>query len=395
MNTLIIVLCSMLLLAYLGEISSQRTRIPTVILLLFLGWLARLGSDLLMLNIPDLYPLLPFLGTIGLILIVLEASLELKLNRSKIPVVRRSFMLAILPLILISVVLGLAFARYASVPFHQGLVNALPFAVVSSSIAIPSARNMTYSNKEFIIYESSLSDILGVLFFNFFIANQLIDFTSVGLFILQIILISLISVFSVMGLSYILGRVNNHITYTPIIVLVILIYAVAKEFNLSGLVFILIFGLFLGNIDQVRRFSPLEKLMELIDTKQLAGEVHKFKLITVEATFLVRSLFFLMFGYIMETHEFLNLQTLPWAVGIVALILLSRWLFLKILKLPVATLLPVSPRGLITILLFLSVSPGLNISFVNNSLVIQVIILSVVAMLIGFLFFNRNKEIKA
>jgi hypothetical protein len=35
-------------------------------------------------NLPDLTATLPVLGTIGLILIVLEGSLELELNRSKV-----------------------------------------------------------------------------------------------------------------------------------------------------------------------------------------------------------------------------------------------------------------------------------------------------------------------
>lgn len=385
MNIIIIVLCSLLILAYLGEISSEHTRIPTVILLLIMGWLVKQATLMLKVTIPDLNPILPFFGTIGLILIVLEGTLELRLNRSKIGIVRKSFIMAILPMIFLSSVFALAFSIFAEVPFRTALVNALPFAVISSSIAIPSAKNISPPDREFVIYESSLSDIIGVLFFNFIVVTQTFTIVSGGLFLLQLVLISLISVFSVIGLSYILGRIKNHITYTPILLLVILVYFIAKAFDLSGLVFIMVLGLFLGNIPRIRQFYLLERLVKRVDSERLDDEVEKFRVMTIEATFLIRSLFFLLFGFLLSTEEFINLQTLPWSMGIVIFIFGSRWLFLKLLKLPLSPLLYFSPRGLITILLYMSVGAEMSLSFVNNSLLVQVVIISVVIMSSGLL----------
>lgn len=375
----------MLLLAYLGEISSDRTRIPTVILLLFLGWLTRIISEWLNINVPNLEPILPLLGTIGLILIVLEGALELELNKSKINVIRKSFLMALIPIVFLTFLFGAVFSWIGHVPLYTGMLNALPFTVISSSIAIPSTRNIAPKDREFVIYESSLSDILGVLFFNFLIINTSLNLTSAGLFLLQVILIVLISVFSVIGLAYLLGKIRNHITYTPIIVLVILVYSLAKAFDLSGLVFILVFGLFLGNINEIKNLYLIEEIIEKIDSARLRREIVKFKDITIEATFLVRSLFFLLFGFLMQTEDFLNLSTLPWAAGIVLVIYLSRWLLLRIFKMRLTPLLYFSPRGLITILLFLTIIPELNIHFVNNSLLIQVIVLSVLVMMTGLL----------
>jgi Kef-type K+ transport system membrane component KefB len=71
----------LLLVAYLFDLTASRTQIPSVILLLVLGWFAE--TTLLDIEIPDLTSTLPILGTIGLILIVLEGSLELELNKSK------------------------------------------------------------------------------------------------------------------------------------------------------------------------------------------------------------------------------------------------------------------------------------------------------------------------
>lgn len=385
MATSIIIVCLMLLIGYVGEISSERTRIPNVILLLFLGWIARQMAVLFNWEVPDMFPLLPLLGTIGLILIVLEGSLELSITKSKYKVIRRSVLMAIAPMLSIAIIFGILFSLYAGVPFYKGLMNALPLSVVSSSIAIPSARNIPPEKREFVIYESSFSDILGVLFFNFFAVNTVINFSSVGLFVLQIILITLVSLFSVMGLSFLLGRIKNHISYTPIILLVILVYEIAKALDLSGLVFILVLGLFLGNIQVIKHFPVVENIIAKINMDEFNREVVKFRSITIEATFLMRSLFFILFGYVMETREFLDTETLPWAFGLGIFIYGSRYVFLRLFKISVSPLLFFSPRGLITVLLFLSVKPELQIGFVNNSLIIQVIILSVVFMTTGLL----------
>ncbi len=170
---LIITLCVLLLFAYIFDISAAKTKIPSVVLLLLLGWGVRQGTILLNLQIPSLMPLLPVLGTMGLILIVLEGAMELKLDRSKLPLVGKSFFMAILPIILISGLLGWVFYESDGIiSFKDALANAVPFAVISSAIAIPSSRNLGSENREFVTYESSFSDILGVILFNFIVFNQ-------------------------------------------------------------------------------------------------------------------------------------------------------------------------------------------------------------------------------
>jgi cell volume regulation protein A len=378
---IIITICSLLLLAYAFDITSSFTKIPSVILLLLLGWVVRQTTGVLNIHVPDFNPLLPIFGTIGLILIVLDGSLELELNRSQLSVIKNSSLLAIIPMLSLAFFLALLFYYFGHVPYKTALVNAIPFCVISSAIAIPSVRNQVKANKEFIIYESSLSDIFGVLFFNFIALNEIINSKSVLEFFLQLVLVIIISFVSVLGLSYMLSRIRHHITFTPIILLVILIYAISKLFHLPALIFIIVFGLFLGNLDDLKRFNWIEKLRP----EKLEREVIKFKEITMEATFLIRALFFILFGFLMDAKEIVNLETLPWAVAIIASTMLFRWITLKLTGLPVSPLLFVSPRGLITILLFLAITPAQAIPLVNKSLIIQTIILSVLIMMYGLM----------
>jgi len=378
-NAIIITICSLLLMAYLFDISSAFTKIPSVILLLVLGMLSKVATGFLPLRIPDLNPILPILGTIGLILIVLEGALELELNKSKARVIKKTFLVALIPILVLASIMAIVLNLYYAVPVRIGLLNSLPFCVISSAIAIPSVRNIISSDREFVIYESSFSDILGVLIFNFILLNSVFNVMSFVYFGVQIIIIIVISFLSVLGLSFLLSRIKNHITYTPIILSIILIYAITKHYHLPGLVFILIFGLFLGNFESFKRYPLIEKLRP----EKLDKEVVKFKEITSEATFLVRALFFLLFGFLIDPKEITNTQTLPWAAGIVALILAIRYITLKISKLPVYPLQFIAPRGLITILLFISILPELSVPLVNNSLVIQTVLISVLVMMTG------------
>jgi Sodium/hydrogen exchanger family. len=163
--TIIITLCSLLLIAYIFDLTSSLTKIPTVLLLLLLGWLVRQSSNLMNITIPDLTRFLPFVGTIGLILIVLEGSLELDFDKSKRSVIVKSFYVALLPMVLLAFLLAIMFMYFdANLTLKQSLTNAIPFCVISSAVAISSVKNMASADSEFIIYESSLSDIMGVLF---------------------------------------------------------------------------------------------------------------------------------------------------------------------------------------------------------------------------------------
>lgn len=385
--TIIITLCSLLLIAYVFDISSVFTKIPSVFLLILLGWLVRQSIPFFDINIPDLNSLLPLLGTIGLILIVLESALELELNKSKFPIIKKSFLLALIPMIVLSIIIASLFHFLGDVSLKNSLVNAIPFCVISSAIAIPSVSNLSLNDKEFIIYESSLSDIFGVLFFNFVSLNDTITASSFLNFSWQILLIIFISFISVLCLSFLLSRIKHHVTYTPIILLVILIYLLSKIYHLPGLIFILVFGLFLGNLDEIKHYKWMEKFRPT----KLDKEVSKFKEISFETSFLIRTLFFILFGFLMNMNEILDTQTLPWAMAIVFAIVFVRWFALKLSKLSIYPLLYVAPRGLITILLFLSILPSQNVNFINKSMVIQVVLLSVLVMMFGLI--SNKKQV--
>ncbi len=388
-SAIIITICTLLLIAYIFDLTSSKTKIPSVILLLLLGWGVRQLSVALDINIPDLSRLLPIFGTIGLILIVLEGSLELELNKSKISVIKKSFIAALLPILAMSFLLAFAFQYFQTgLSLRDALTNAVPFCVISSAIAIPSVKYLSAANREFITYESSLSDIFGVIFFNFIALTELNKSHTALESGLQLLIMIGVSFFATILLAFLLSKIDHHIKFVPIVLLVLLIYAIAKLYHLPALIFILIFGLFLGNLDELKRFKWINKLKP----DELNVEVHKFKELITEGTFLIRTVFFLLFGYLIETAEIINSDNFLWAAGIVAVALIIRAIQFKITKIPMFPMLFIAPRGLINILLFLSIVPAQQIPLVNKSLILQVVLLSALLMMIGLMVTGKKKE---
>lgn len=385
-TTIIITLCSLLLLAYLFDVSAPKTKIPTVILLLLLGWSVQQTTVFFNIDLPDLAPILPVLGTIGLILIVMEGALELELEQSKFEMIKKSTFLALIQMLVISFGLALSFQYFGGSTFKAGLINAIPLAIVSSAIAIPSAKNLMRNEKEFITYESSLSDIFGVIFFNFILVNDYLNASSFGFFILQLLLMLLVSLISTIILSYLLKRINHSIKFIPIILLVILIYSISKVYHMPSLIFILIFGLFIGNIGELKKISWLNEL----NIGNLQQEVHKFKEITTEITFMIRALFFLLFGFLINTSELLNTDTMLWSILLTGGIFLLRFLLIFAFQLKQNPILFIAPRGLITILLFLSIPSSQQFYLANKSLILQVILLSAFIMMFGLMNYKAS-----
>ncbi|MEO8855171.1 MAG: cation:proton antiporter [Ginsengibacter sp.] len=384
----IITICILLLIGYLFDLSAARTKIPSVILLLILGWTVRQIADFFSFKIPDLSGLLPIFGTLGLILIVLEGALELELNRSKFRLIRKSFLSSFVSILALSFIISYAFHYFGGIPMRQALINAIPISVISSSVAISSAKNLSLENKEFVIYESSLSDIMGVVFFNFAIDNITVNSHAFLHFGLQVLIILVVSFIATVGLSFLLRKIDHPIKHAPIIILIILIYAVSEIFHLPALIFILFFGLFLSNIDELKNLKWIKKL----NPYEFNKEVSKFREIVMEGAFLIRAFFFILFGYSFETKEIINVDTFGSALLIFAVIFIIRAIILKIGKLPIFPLLFVAPRGLITILLFFSIPATLVFPLVNKSLVIQVIVLTALFMMIGLIISGKKSK---
>lgn len=377
---LIILLCLVVLLSYVFDLVSRRYRVPSVILLLVSGVVLRQLTDYMGLQIPFQNRLLSVLGTVGLILIVLEGALELELTTDRLPLIRRAFRVSLLSILFLSLSVGVLLSSWLHQPFQNSLLAAVPFSVISSAVAIPSVRNFSAVSREFVIYESSLSDIIGVMLFNFLLYNVPSGWWSVPAFFQDTALMCGLSVVCCFLLLYLISFINHSVKYLPIIACLILFYAIGKLFHLSSLLLILVFGLFLNNTELFVR----GRLRRLLHNELFDRELTQIKHLTGESAFLIRTFFFLLFGYSADLSTLVDPITLLGSVTIIALIIGIRFILFRLLSdRRLFAVIPIAPRGLITVLLFLSIPQELRLPNFPVGLLMLTVILSILVMTVG------------
>lgn len=403
MNTLSIlfVLPLLIIFSYLFDTFARKTKFPAVILLMITGILIRTACNVYGYTDFDfLENLIPVLGTIGLILIVLEGAVELEINREKLPLILKGFLAALFILIANIWILQWVFGVLFQMEHNEAVLYAIPLSIISSAVAIPSAAGLISKEKEFVTYESTFSDILGIMIFNYAIRQfesdqSLIGGTalvSLGLQILGVIVISLVITYILFRL---LQQIHHHVKFFLILALLILVYAFGKLFHLPALVTIFIFGIFLSN---VKSLLP-QFLLNYLDIEQTEKGFHEFHILTAESTFIVRTFFFLFFGFSIEIIDFDSFSPIIYGLLIFMVMLVIRYVYLSAttLKIKPSALVYMSPRGLISILLFIQLK---EVSFLNTTtspiderVLLVVILGSMLVMLLGTLNKPKNDGI--
>ncbi|MBN1470678.1 MAG: cation:proton antiporter [Syntrophaceae bacterium] len=382
--------CLMVLLAYFFDITSKHTKIPSVLMLIITGLALHYISEYFDLHIPYMSRILPVMGTLGLILIVLEASLDLMLIKEKSALIIRSLSSAILLFLIFTGLLTYVAVYYFDYDIKMFLINIIPISVISSAVAIPSAVGLLQNDRDFVTYESAMSDIIGILAFDFILLASGSFSSGVFRFIAELVLTLITSIIVSAMLAYMLHKINHHVKYVFIMTVIVLVYSLAKLIHLPSLLVVLIFGLVMNN-NQIFKNKHSEKIISF-DT--FNDDLSGFKNIAAELTFIVRSFFFLMFGFFIRLSDLFSINNLKITVILIAIIFLLRALYFKmILQIPLSPLFFFAPRGLITILLFLSIPSAMSLSFMNIGIVTQVIFITILMMTFGNMIFQQVEEL--
>ena len=403
MNTLSILFALPLIVifSYLFDTIARKTKFPAVILLMFTGILIRTVTTASGYNdFEFLENLIPVLGTIGLILIVLEGAFELEISFEKLPLILKGFLAAFFILIANIWLLQWLFGFLFQMETNEAVLYAIPLSIISSAVAIPSASSLLNHEREFVIYESTFSDILGIMIFNYALRQFDSQEPLVGAAPLinlgfQIIGVIIISVLITYMLFRLLQKIDHQVKFFLILALLILVYALGKLFHLPALVTIFIFGIFLGNVKSLLpRF-----LRNYLDLEKTEKELHEFHVLTAESTFIVRTFFFLFFGFSIQLINFNSLSPLIYGLIIFITMLLFRYLYFTVttLKIKPSPIVYMSPRGLISILLFIQLK---EVSFINTiqvpideRVLLIVILSSMLIMLLGTMKKQKKQEL--
>ena len=384
--------CIILILSSLFNWLSKHLNIPSVLMLILLGICIRILLDYLEVSfISNKMDILAGIGIVGLVIIVLEAALELELSREKRPLILKSFFIALLSLSSCIAVITWLLNSLLIGDLFTSLIYSVPLSVVSSAVVIPSVGSLLKRNKEFLIYESTFSDILGIMVYFFLInsietesASDIIIHTSINLAITIIL-----SVIIGYVLVFLLEKLQSQVKMFLLMAVLVLLYSLGKLFHFSSLIMILVFGIILNN----SRIFFFGKLKTWIDFDSLKKVQTNFHILTTESAFFIRTFFFVIFGMSLQLRDLIDLKAALISLLILAGIYLIRMICLKIFM--VKRMFPelfISPRGLITILLFFSIPVSLQSSEFNPGIVLYVILITSGIMAISLIINGEDRE---
>ena len=383
---LLMVLSLVIILSYFFSVYSKKSGITSVLLLIGVGLIVGLATDYFAPsfksnNKTGLDILLKALGTFGLILIVLEAALDLKLLKEKKRDIIKSLFVAIVGLGGTSIG-GAIFLSYFFIGefgvinnFNEALLITIPLSVLSSAIILPSIGMLENKKREFLIYESTFSDIVGIIAFGFVMSwvnprngsessdvSKLI-FSNFGDLFFTILFSLVVSYV----LIYLFQKLKDHGKLFLLIAVLLFLYSIGHMFGFASLLIILIFGLVLNNYNLFFRGILKEFVLE----ENVNITLKDFSIVTTESAFVVRTFFFILFGWSISILSLFDYRVWLIGVPIVVIIYLIRSVVLLFFNVTIKLkninpVLFLAPRGLITVLLFYSAKDIVNVSVLGT-----------------------------
>ena len=383
--TIIIALSTLVIVSYAFTLISGKTRIPTVLLLLLLGVGIREALTLFGVYVDIPLELIKFFGVLGLILILLEAGLGLNMSKQKLPIMKHAAASSLFVLALSMVGIAAAIHYILGQSWQVSFVYSVPLSVISSTVVASSIQYLSEAKREFLTYESSLSDIIGILVFNFLIAGSMFSVGLVTLDVINIVVALAASVVVSLLLLVLLTKTRVDVKAFLIFAVLLLMYALGHKWEMPTLLAVLIFGLIVNNW-HTSPFRPLHKFLRVSDVREATSTI---KSVTAESAFLIRTFFFTMFGYMIDVRVLGNMKVVLVGTMIVLIIFLARYLYLRIfVRDHILPELFFAPRGLVTIVLFYSIPASLTFESFDDGVLFYVIMLTTIVMMLGSLWFT-------
>ena len=255
---------------------------------------------------------------------------------------------------------------------QKAWIYATPLSILSSAIIIPSVSGLSNTKKEFHIYESTFSDIMGIMMFYFLVGglDPAGGSDAVG-FAGNITLTIIIAIVASYAIIIVFQQIKSQAKLFLLIAVLLLLYALGKKLHLSSLIIILIFGLIIAN-RKLFFGGIFSKYLNKDRAEQIYHELH---IITLETAFVVRTFFFVIFGVTIAIASLFNLNVALTSILIILSIYAIRFIILRVFV--GSDILPqlfIAPRGLITVLLFYAIPKEATIEAFDSGILLFVII---------------------
>ena len=159
--------------------------------------------------------------------------------------------------------------------------------------------------------------------------------------------------------------------------------------GLPSLIIILVFGLLMNNWHLVN----IPRITSMFSKEKVEETTHLLHSLTAESSFLIRTFFFILFGFSIDLNLVTSSEVILIGSVIVVVLFITRFLYLRFfLKESVYPEVFFIPRGLITILLFYKIPAALELKSFNDGILFYVILVSSLIMMMGMIFYKKKKE---
>ena len=320
----------LLVLAYVANRLSRRTRVPDVMVLLGCGIV--LGPVLHVIQADRFPQVIRGVGTLALILILFAAGLELDLRRAW-----RQFIpgtvLAVLSYGLTMTGVLLFCEHVLRMPRMPALLVSAALACMSGSIVLPILDQLDLRKdlKTTLVIEASLGDGLGALVVGVLIgpaaggvataaSGSAIFGGVIASFVFRFLLGFVIAIVAGFLWARLLPHISNRqfwqvLTFAALLI----VYSGTQAVGGSELFAVMVFGATLASLLDPQSFLQ-DFGFEILTTDQ-SNQIHSFH---SELAFLVRSFFFVLLGAMIQ-FKGLQVQLLP-SLGILCVFLIARFL---------------------------------------------------------------------
>jgi len=290
-----------IIIGFLGEILFQYSKIPSVLFLMAAGVL--LGPVYHLFNQNVFLSFAPYLSTLVLILIMFQGGLELNF----FTVFKSSYLSMILiglGLILSIVFVGGIFYIMGGGGLIQSLMLGTIVSCSSSTVIIPLLPNIDAGekNKTVIAIESTFNDAFAIIILIILIniaknASAHFNFTGVTVQTLYSFGISVLIAAGAGIIWYALLKflVKTKFAYSVTFAAMLVIVLVMHYVHGNGAIAILVFGIIMGNEELLAKFKVNFFNMSVKDSI--------IKQFNHEFSFLIRTVFFVFLGVVVELHK--------------------------------------------------------------------------------------------
>ncbi len=390
---------TIILIGFLGRAAYHRTKIPESVLMVLIGLL--IGPGLGIVKAEVLLPLLPFISILALVLVLLDAGLELNVFKV-MKGIGMSLAFTLLVALFVTSLIGIVLHLFLGWELLHGILIGL-ISSGTTTVAVMALIELTKTEaktRNLLFLESVVNDFVLIFAANilviFISGNGALDGVSVTLF-------SSLSVSLALGLAGGVLWVNalkriglERLNYISSIGALFLVYGLTQAIGADGIIAALVFSFTLGNYTHIYKwFRPakngevLEEEMQIIkDIRAVHGDI----------SFVVRIFFFVLIGAVLQ-FENLTPDVLLTTAIILLLILIGRYISIFAVarmsgerwkdSFVIVTMIP---RGFVaTVLAFIPLSMNISIPKLTEIVLLLVLSTNIFAMLATSYYAGKEK----